>query len=91
MHIEFATELPLGLHNEALEGTPDAYPLTEVMVSAYLSEYIPAKINADPDDCYEASGGCVEDLEVTVGETGEAVRLTANWARWIEDETIENL
>jgi len=47
----------------------------EVELSAYVTPYTPARTHGDPDDCYPAEGGDVEDLTATVD--GKPFELTS--------------
>lgn len=40
--------------------------LIEVEVAGRFSTYVPAKVHGDPDDCYDAYGGELEDFEAEV-------------------------
>lgn len=60
--------------HKGLEWAEDVEEI-EVDVSAHVTPYVPARTSGDPDDCYPAEGGDVEDLTATVD--GKPFELTA--------------
>lgn len=56
------------IHDSEHRGTAPYEEVEEIEVelSAHVTPYVPARTHGDPDDCYPAEGGEVEDLKATV-------------------------
>jgi hypothetical protein len=53
-------------------------------VGTYV-QYVPAKINADPNDCHEAEGGFVEDVELWIQYTVDKITYNVRMPNLLEE------
>ena len=86
MNFKFTTTLFLHLSTgEVIDEEDFAAYEVDVTVEGDAVPYTPAKTYGDPDDCYPAEGGCIDDLTVTRDDTGATVDVPES----VEDDLAQ--